>query len=247
MGIKSSAFLRSELPAFPLPTVHREPWMRLTKAFCWTPLGRLPRQQLAGSGVTLTTFIPSRPLAPNTGCQSHKLPAFPLIPRDMSDLSTCFCSIKAISHLANGTGRKRAKQAECNRKYEQRTESEKSEWMAHRERKRERIMELLIWWHKAPACEAGTPEAKAQFFMKDTWLAWYQANTHSQLTPAGVREVNMKPIPPSFQVERAALHQLSSSPGPPVNIRWPILSFNNCVYIHKYRTTFPYFKQTFFL
>ena len=110
MGIKSSAFHRSELPASPLPTVHREPWMRLTKAFCWTPLGQLPRQQLAGSGVTLTTFIPSRPLAPNTGCQSHKLPAFPLIPWDMSDLSTCFCSIKAISHLANGTEGKRGKQ-----------------------------------------------------------------------------------------------------------------------------------------
>lgn len=107
MGIKNSAFHRTELPASPPPTVHMEPWMRLTKAFCWTPLGRLPRQQLAGSGVTLTTFIPSRPLAPNTGRQLHKLPAFPLILRDMSDLSTCFCSIKAISHLANGTERKR--------------------------------------------------------------------------------------------------------------------------------------------
>lgn len=109
MGIKSSAFHRSDLPAFLLLAVHREPWMRLTKAFCWTPPGRLPHQQLARSGVTLTTFIPSRPFAPNTSCQSHKLPALLLIPWDMSDLSTCFCTIKAISHLANGTWRKRVK------------------------------------------------------------------------------------------------------------------------------------------
>lgn len=118
--------------------------MRLTKAFCWTPFGRLPRQQLAGSGVTLTTFIPSRPLAPNTGCQSHKLPAFPLIPRDMSDLSTCFCSIKAISHLANGTERKKRETGQSAAANTNRGEKVRkaNEW--NMERQRGRIMELLI-------------------------------------------------------------------------------------------------------
>lgn len=184
MGIKSSAFHRSELPAFPLPTVHREPWMRLTKAFCWTPLGQLPRQQLAGSGVTLTTFIPSRPLAPNTGCQSHKLPAFPLIPWDMSDLSTCFCSIKAISHLANGTEGKRGNRTECSRKDEQGRESEKSEWIEHEEWKREWIMELLIC-----SCKALTHESvhlmKHRRQELNSWWGthdWHggKANTHIQ-------------------------------------------------------------------
>lgn len=152
MGIKSSAFHRSELPAFSLLTVHREPWMTLTKAFCWTPLGQLPRQQLAGSGVTLTTFIPSRPLAPNAGCQSHKLPAFALIPWDMSDLSTCFCSIKAISHLANGTDWNRGKQDRV--QPQRQTQERKWEWIEHREWKREWIMEILICWCKALTHEA---------------------------------------------------------------------------------------------
>lgn len=163
MGIKSSAFHRSELPAFSLLTVHRESWMRLTKAFCWTPLGRIPRQQLAGSEVTLTTFIPSRPLAPNTGCQSHRLPAFPLIPRDMSDLSTCFCSIKAISHLANGTEEKERSRTECSCKKEQERKWER--WMngVRRVKDNNGIVDLFTEDTRTWSCTPDeTPGATAQ-------------------------------------------------------------------------------------
>lgn len=87
--------------------------MRLTKSPVRALLGRLPCQQLSGSKVALTTFIPSRPdrsttqAAPVWQRRTERSSVSPPTPRNMTDLSTCFCRITAISHLENGRERRK--------------------------------------------------------------------------------------------------------------------------------------------
>lgn len=132
--------------------------MRLTKEFCKSLLGCLPCQQFSGSEVALTTFIPSThccsttetlPESGNRGRSAERTDGVggkgggwlflgvlgAVIPWDISDLSTCFCSINAISHLANGTEREMGGGSEWGGIIK------RSEWETER---RERKRDLII-------------------------------------------------------------------------------------------------------
>ncbi len=109
--------------------------MRLTKGSCKSP--SWPPSMSTALGVKgRTNYIHSQqtPLLYNTSCpesgnggengqkqrerESWVFP-LPLIPGDIPDLSTCFGWIKAISHLANGTERKKDRMERAEAKTEE--------------------------------------------------------------------------------------------------------------------------------